>query len=232
MLFSLDSGKPVYTADEADINGKNILCFTGHREKSITACAKACGLGRSALVSVKLTLYRYIDMAADYGYDTFISGLASGIDLWAAEYVLLKRRKNSGIRLIGAMPYLRHSQRFCAEDKALLTAVENEADMLISVCGDPEAYFSKTCSGRGSPTLYRDRNYYMVDHSDTVIAFFNKDNFCSGTAQTVNYARRCGKRVVSYDFDKVREIIESTGEDIRKIGREITFIDNPFRSNK
>lgn len=47
-----------------------------------------------------------IDQAIAEGYTTFISGMAKGVDIWAAEIVLDRRAQNPDIKLVCAVPYL------------------------------------------------------------------------------------------------------------------------------
>ncbi len=228
MLTSLISGAVVHTVDKITPDKGKTVCITGHREKSIPAYQGNLIYRGMTVSAVKLMLYRYIDMAAERGYENFISGLAVGTDLWAAEYILKKRRSNNNIRLIGAMPYLRHAERFPKSYVKLLSEVEKEADILVSVNDNPEIIYGSAVGEDCSTSLYRDRNYYMVDSSSAVIAFLNSSNNISGTAQTVNYANRSGCKVCRFGIDDIFGIINKAGTDIRAIGREIAFMPNVF----
>lgn len=229
MLKSLISGQPVFTADKVAPDRKKTVCITGHREKSVPSYGGNPLYRSITLAAVKLMLYRYIDMAVERGYLNFISGLAVGTDLWAAEYIVKKRKSNENIRLIGAMPYLRHAERFPPDYRRLLAEVEKESDLLVTVNGDPDiVYGLPSGGGKRSTELYRERNYFMVDNSSAVIAFLSSGHSISGTAQTVNYANRSGCRVCRFGIDDVFRIIGSSGTDIRLIGREIMFLDNVF----
>lgn len=229
MLKSLISGQPVYPAESIAPDRNRTVCITGHREKNVPPYGGNPLYRSLTLSAVKLMLYRYIDMAAEQGYLNFISGLAVGTDLWAAEYIIKKRKSNKNIRLIGAMPYLRHAERFPADYRRLLAQVEKEADVLVTVNDDPDIVYGSPSAGENrSADLYRRRNYFMVDHSSAVIAFLSSGHSISGTAQTVNYARRTGCRVCRFGTDDVFRIIDSSGTDIRLIGREIMFLDNVF----
>ncbi|MCD7890383.1 MAG: DUF1273 domain-containing protein [Ruminococcus sp.] len=222
MLKSLYSGIPVYPADMYDSDLSVTACITGHREKSVPSYKENPIYKDITLSAVKLMLYRYIDMAVERGYTDFFSRLAVGTDLWAAEYIIKKRRRNGKLRLIGVMPYLRHSEFFPQSYREILCRVEGEADRLLVVNRNPNVTY------RPSSQLYRDRNYFMVDNSSAVIAFLNRDSIASGTGQTVNYANRRGRRVCRFGIEDVFGIIDETGADIRKIGREIQFLDNAF----
>lgn len=231
VLYSVISGVPVYSSSELNTDISHTACITGHREKNIPDYNNNPELRSITLAAVKLMLYRYIDMAIASGYTNFISGLAMGTDLWAADYIIKKRRINKNIRLFGAMPYLRHAERYPLSYVELLRNVEKSADLLITVNDNPDImYGSPSVNKKNSKTLYRDRNYYMIDHSSAVIAFFNDNCNWSGTAQTLNYAVRKKRKTGIFSINDVFSILNTTGTDIRTIGREITFIENIFRT--
>ncbi len=70
-------------------------CFTGHRPEKLF-------LVDSEIIK---ELGREIKAAIERGYTTFISGMARGVDIWAAEIVLKLRKKNKDLHLICAFPY-------------------------------------------------------------------------------------------------------------------------------
>lgn len=70
-------------------------CFTGHRPEKME-------LGE---IKIKSMLEKAIDKAIEAGYVTFITGMAMGTDIWAAEVVLKRRKTNNNIRLICALPH-------------------------------------------------------------------------------------------------------------------------------
>ena len=227
MLFSLDSGVPVLPSDEAEIDRENAVCFTGHRETGIVPYRKEPVYGSITLRTVQLMLCRYIDMAVESGYRSFISGLAVGTDLWAAKYVLAKKRSDSSIRLIGVMPFLRHAERFSGKYRELLADVERGADMLLTTNTDPEAVYGKS-GGNASPELYKVRNYFMADNASAVISYFNEGSFKSGTYQTLNYAVRKGLKIRRFGLSEVYALIDECGPDIDSIRRKLVFMDNVF----
>lgn len=74
---------------------KRRVCFTGHRpEKLQMSEADACSARE-----------REIRAAVADGFQTFISGMARGVDIWAAEIVLRFRDAGAPIHLISASPY-------------------------------------------------------------------------------------------------------------------------------
>ena len=81
-------------ASEADLR-LHRCCFTGHRPEKLNTSEK----------EVKAALRKQIDQAVHDGFTVFITGMARGVDLWAAEIVLDLRKRNKEIRLICAIPH-------------------------------------------------------------------------------------------------------------------------------
>ena len=71
------------------------VCFTGHRPEKLFQPESV----------VKDNLEREIKAALADGMNVFISGMARGVDIWAAEIVLKLRKKNPEIKLICASPF-------------------------------------------------------------------------------------------------------------------------------
>jgi len=65
--------------------------------------------------AVKEALEYEIEAAISDGFHTFISGMARGVDLWAADIVIEKRRAESGIKLIAASPFCGFEERWSHE---------------------------------------------------------------------------------------------------------------------
>ena len=224
-LYSLDSGRELLLPDSFAADIPHTVCITGHREKSIPDYKGDPQYHDLTVAAVKLMLYRYLDHLFNLGYTDFISGLATGTDLWAAEHILKKRDSGRNVRLIGAMPYLRHSQYFSVSDRELLRKAERSADVLLTVCADPQMTYGKPFGGaKRSMSLYRDRNCFMVDNASAVAAFLNRNGAASGTAQTVNYANRRGRLICRFGTEDVFSVIDSAGTDIRRISNEIQLI--------
>ena len=74
---------------------KHRVCFTGHRPEKLTR--HECQVIRGLEAAIKKAI-------AD-GYKVFISGMAPGVDIWAAEIVLQLRDKGADIKLICAIPF-------------------------------------------------------------------------------------------------------------------------------
>jgi len=140
-------------------------CFTGHRPEKLRATeAEVVALLRDA-----------IQQALDDGFKTFITGMARGVDIWAAEIVLAFRKTNPDIHLICALPHPDFEARWHDDWKARYRAILQQADLVRTIC--PEFKMA----------AYMERNKWMVDHSARVIAFYNDEP--GGTQKTLIYAR-------------------------------------------
>ncbi len=153
-------------------------CFTGHRPEKLCIAEK----------EAKMLLRAAIKRAIDDGFTTFISGMARGIDMWAAELVLDERKENDKIKLICASPYQGFECRWDMKERERYESIINRADAVKHVC----AHYSRQC--------FQLRNVYMVDRSARVIAAYNGES--GGTKNTIDYAKRRGVEVINiFDGD-------------------------------
>ncbi len=151
------------------------VCFSGHRPEKLPGKGDA---GRSETVFIKDLLHTKIEQSIHEGYTKFYSGVARGIDLWAAQAVLDLKEKYPDIKLFCVKPVENQGDNFPEEDRLVYESVISRADSVL-------------CTSTGySRDCYAVRNRYMVENSEKLIAFVN--NYRSGTGQTINYARRTG----------------------------------------
>ena len=148
-------------------------CFTGHRPDKM-------GLGEK---EIKPLLEKAIDDAIAEGYVTFITGMAMGTDIWAAEIVLERKKTNKDLHLICALPHPNFESRRSMVEKMRFNKIMKNADLVKEI---NDHYFTG---------CYQVRNEWMVDKSNFVIAVFNGQK--SWTKNTVDYAKRKGVNVVN-----------------------------------
>ena len=147
-------------------------CFTGHRPEKLNMPEQL----------VVAALEREILTAVEAGFVTFISGMARGVDIWAAEQVLRIRQNNSAIHLICALPHPDFEMRWSREWQKRYRVIIEAADFVKVVCPS----FSM-----GS---YQARNEWMIDHSARLIAVYNGE--AGGTRNTIEYAERQGIQII------------------------------------
>lgn len=150
---------------------KHRCCFTGHRPNKMDMTEE----------EIKPLLEKAIDDAVAEGYVTFITGMAQGTDIWAAEIVLDRKLVNKDIHLICALPHPGFESRRSVAEKERFNNIIASADFVKII----NAHYFTGC--------YQLRNEWMVDGSNLVIAVFNGSK--SGTKNTIDYAKKKGVMV-------------------------------------
>lgn len=117
------------------------------------------------------------------GYDTFLTGMARGFDLAAAETVLSLRTEFPALKLVAVIPFAGQDENFPVADRVRYHAILQAVDRTVTLA---ESY------ARG--TYYR-RNDYLVDHAGKVVAWYTRHQ--SGTGYTVRHARQRGVEVIN-----------------------------------
>ena len=143
---------------------RTTAAFTGHRTYDGAAAA---------------SLAAAVERAYARGYRTFLSGMAVGFDLAAAEAVLAFRAEHPGVRHVAVIPFRGQEERFSAEDRARFQAVEAASDEVVIL----SETFHRGC--------YAVRNRYLADNASLVLAWY--DGSPGGTRYTLRRAkaRRC-----------------------------------------
>lgn len=142
------------------------VCFTGHRPEKLN----------KSEAEIVASLEREIRAAITDGFQTFISGMARGVDIWAAEVVLRLRDYGAPIHLIAASPYQGFERAWSPAWQSRYASVLAGADIVRFI--SPQ--YDRGCFQR--------RNEWMVDHAGRVIAVFNGEK--GGTKNTIDYATR------------------------------------------
>ena len=147
-------------------------CFTGHRPYLL----------KRPEDDIKVDLENSILRAVADGYTTFISGLACGVDIWAAEIVVRLQKTNPSLHLIAAVP-------FPGFDENWDDSWRERYRLLLS-----QAEYVKVMEPSYSRAACQERNEWMVSHSARVIAVYSGEP--GGTRNTILHARQCRVPVV------------------------------------
>ena len=146
------------------------LCFTGHRYY-----AGGAEDGRR--------LAEALETAFADGFRVFISGVAEGFDLAAAEAVLQLRERHPGVKLVAAVPFRRQAAKYGADDR-------RRYERIISLA-DETAILSE----RYDYGCYYRRDDWMTDRSSRLVCWY--DGSEGGTRYTVRSALRLGLKIVN-----------------------------------
>ena len=147
--------------------------FTGHR-----------WYDSSRKHSVRKKIEECVREAYRNGITNFISGMAIGFDLLAAELVLSLKQDCPAITLTAALPFGEQASRFNERNKSRYYKCLSQADDIVILSND----YTAKC--------YLERDRFMVEHSSLLIACYDGRNK-GGTFWTVNYAARIGKNVIN-----------------------------------
>jgi len=154
-------------------------CFTGHRPEAIPLSETAA----------RDWLREQIQAAVAAGFTTFITGMGMGVDIWAAQEVLLLRSANPALHLIAVEPYPGFSAKWNEEWQASYRDVLQNADL------------TKQLSTHYSPNISEARGKWLVDHSARLIAVYNGMEGYTGSL--VRYAKEKHLKIVLYPFPKI-----------------------------
>lgn len=150
------------------------LCaaFSGHRPKSLPWHYNEAD---PRCICLKERLAEQIEAAYLGGARYFLSGMADGVDMYAAEAVLRLKNKLPDIRLVAVFPY------GAGQTKRQRRAAEL-AELVISLF--PEYVTGCTMA----------RNRFLIEHSSMLISVFSGE-YKSGTAATMRMAAEAGLRI-------------------------------------
>lgn len=153
------------------------VSFTGHR------CIKL-PWGRDEqderCIEFKARLSSEIKRAYSKGAFYFLSGMADGVDTYAAEEVIKFRFFHPAVRLIAVLP----------QDTRLSRRISRLAESADSVV---------VISDELDKERFRKRNMFLVEHSSLLIAGFGGE-YRSGTGMTMGFAKRAGVEIVTIEL--------------------------------
>ena len=127
---------------------KRTCCVTGHRD-----------LPQKEINRIKAALRQEIEKAVADGFTRFISGFAEGLEQSFAEIVLEMQKSNQALELVALIPYQKRLDNL-REKRRTYEMLEACTDIVVI----REKY---------QPSVYSQRNRYMVEHSDRVIAVYD-----------------------------------------------------------
>lgn len=159
---------------------EHTCAFTGHRPNKLPwkYDEKAPGC-----ISLKKQLAVIVSELAERGIVHYLSGMALGTDLWAADAVLEIRRQRPDIKLHCILPYCGQSNRWSSAYQEQYQEILERSDTIVRVRRD----YKNGC--------LLERNYFMVNAASVVVAVFD-GQYRSGTGSTVRYARKLGRELM------------------------------------
>lgn len=157
--------------------------FTGHRPRKFPWGYNEAD---ARCVALKETLAKEIAKLVDAGYTDFLSGMAEGTDTWAALTVLALKKENPALKLHCVLPCEGQADGWLASARERYFSILGQADEVVYVSRE----YHDGCM--------LERNRYLVDHAACLLAVYNGE-WRGGTAMTVRYARKVGRRLIVLD---------------------------------
>ena len=161
----------------------NCCAFTGHRPHKFPWRYNE---EDERCVALKAALMEQITKLTEDGITDFYSGGADGVDCWAALVVLELRKTNPALKLHMILPHEGQADKWSDSAQERYRFILSQADSLEYVSHD---YYDG---------CMLDRNRRLVDAADLLLAVYNGERR-GGTAATVRYARKLGRRVIIVD---------------------------------
>ena len=163
-------------------------CFTGYRPEKMPFKIDKSDPG---YIEFENRLINKIIELINAGCTTFISGMATGFDIIAAECVLEATEliNHTSVSLICAIPFIEQSKYYSALWKEKYNRLLQKCDNAILIS---DKYY-KGC--------FMKRNIFMVDNSDIVLTFY--DGKPGGTKNTVNYAEGLGRKTINLNDENI-----------------------------
>ena len=157
--------------------------FTGHRPHKLPWKNNEAD---SRCLALKAVLTHQIAALAGEGVTDFFSGMAEGTDCYCAQIVLELREKNPALRLHCVLP--------CRNQADKWSAAAQECHRSILRCADSIVYVSQEYH----QGCMLERNRRLVESAAVLLAVYNGE-WRGGTAATVRYAKKLGRRLIVLD---------------------------------
>ncbi len=142
------------------------------------------------LEGVKKSISKLLDeiiSKTDYVY--FLNGLSIGYDLYVSQEILKIRNHNKKILLEAVLPYEEQSKNWNEKTRNDYYEIIEKSDVDTLL----QKYYSADC--------FKNRNKYMIDNSQVLIAIWNKKN--NHLSHAIRYANSKGKPVNIIDTEKL-----------------------------
>jgi uncharacterized phage-like protein YoqJ len=132
---------------------------------------------------IKEKLREQIEFLISNNVTVFYTGMAMGVDMWAASIVLELKAKQPNIQLIAIVPCKNQANRWPQ-------VYQEKYNEILAQCDDTIILHEKY-----TRSCMFERNRYMVDNSSYLLSVFDGSDK-GGTAYTTKYAQKKGNQVI------------------------------------
>ncbi len=149
------------------------MAFTGHRF-----------IEPSRIEDIKAELRKRVKALYAKGIRIYLSGMALGFDMLAAEVILSLKAELPSLKLIAIIPFRGQYNRWNYRDRARYNDILGAADGSVVLS---EGFFNG---------CYLKRNDFMIDHACGIIAYYD-GGYKGGTFYTFRKAKAKGKDIIN-----------------------------------
>lgn len=159
------------------------IAFTGHRPHKLWGYDIHQDKYRKLYIVLRNIVMNNIQEGCE---NVLISGMALGVDTVAAYLAVTLRDKGLPIKFEAAVPCWNQDSKWHGESREIYKNLISKADVVTMVHDGPYNY-----------SCMQDRNEYMVDHADILIAVW--DGSSGGTGNCVRYAKSKEIKIIRVD---------------------------------
>ena len=159
---------------------KLVCAFSGHRPERFHFGYDET---HEDCLKIKAVLRKQIESLIAKNVTIYCSGMAMGVDVWAAAIVLELKANHPNITLNAAVPCKTQSNRWPLEQQERYHDILAQCDHVTTL----HEKYTRSCMF--------ERNRFMVDNSDYLLAVYAGGDK-GGTAYTVSYAQKKGRKII------------------------------------
>lgn len=158
----------------SEIDKSVAVSFSGYRPEKMLNTANG---GETSEQEIKDKLRTIVTQLYDKGFRIFLSGMARGFDLIAAEVIISLKKEFPELKLAAVFPYTETVRT------PYLRRISESADIVVNIC-----------SGYHNRCFFM-RNDYLVENSSLLVCYYDGQH--GGTHYTVKLARRQGLPIIN-----------------------------------
>lgn len=181
---------------------KSSCAFTGHRPERF---AFGYDENDERCLRIKSAMSEWITALIIGGVRTFYTGMALGVDQWAASIVLDMKQQYSGVRLIALIPCKTQADKWSEEQRERYKTIIADCDG-VEILND---HYIRGCMHQ--------RNRMLVERAAYLLAVYDGGEE-GGTAYTVNYARKNNRQITIIHPDTLTVDSSTDTDTLRRRG--------------
>ena len=166
-------------------NSTHVCCVKGHSPENLPFGGKESIID---VYKIKIALYQEIDKAIDNGYTCFMNDACRGVNFWATQYILQKRKRNPNIQLKLVVNCDEPIETWCCND------LQTYNSILLHANGIPRFGCEYTHD------FMQIKHIYMINKSSLLLAVWNGQ--ASNTKNCIDFAKHKGIKTTVINIEE------------------------------